>query len=200
MLTGNKNLDLVILNKLNDIDLVNVCQTNHQANELCNDQKFWLNRIMITFPYLDLDLLKQYKGDRSWSQYYIKDLRQIKPNNTETYLRHGTLKGRLDQVTIAVNKGGDIHLDEDTPITFASEKGHLDIVKYLVGLGADINTENNSPVRFASYYGHLDVVKYLVEQGADIRADNDYAIKWAKLRGHFDVVDYLVSIGAPDPR
>ena len=34
MLTGHKNLDFKILNKLDDVDLVKVCQTNHQANEL----------------------------------------------------------------------------------------------------------------------------------------------------------------------
>jgi len=41
MLTGNKDVDRKILNELEDKDLVNVCQTNKQANLLCNDQVFW---------------------------------------------------------------------------------------------------------------------------------------------------------------
>ena len=85
MLTGNKNLDFKILNQLDDKDLVNLCQTNHQANELCDDQTFWLNRILIRFPYLDLNILKQYKQERSWSQYYIEDLRTVNENSKRLY-------------------------------------------------------------------------------------------------------------------
>ena len=60
MLTGVKDLDFKILNQLEDIDLVNVCKTNTVANKLCNDQGFWLQRIMIKYPYLDLNILKQF--------------------------------------------------------------------------------------------------------------------------------------------
>ncbi len=170
MLTGNKNLDFKILNKLDDIDLVNLCQTNHQANELCNNQTFWLNRILNRFPYLGLDVLKQYKQERSWSQYYIEDLRQVTPIKAQNKLENESAKGRLDLVIIAVNKG------------------------------ADTRAGNDFAVINASLNGHLEVVKYLVSQGADIRADNDFAVRYASQNGHLDVVKYLVSQGAPDPR
>ena len=170
MLTGNKNLDFKIFNKLDDKDLVNLCQTNRHANELCNNQVFWLNRILNRFPYLGIDILKKYKQERSWLQYYIKDLRQITPTNAQDKLEICSRIGRLDLVIIAVNKG------------------------------ADIRVYNDYAVRMASYNGHLEVVKYLVSQGADIRADNDYAVIWTSENGHLEVVKYLVSHGAPDPR
>ena len=223
-------MDFKILNELDDKDLVKVCQTNRQANELCNDQTFWLNRILIRFPYLGLDVLKKYKQERSWSQYYIEDLRQVTPTNAQAKLKSWSRDGRLDLIMIAANKGADIradndfavrnasyngHLevvkylvsqsaniraDNDEAVRWTSRNGHLDVVKYLVSQGADIRARNDFAVRNASFKGHLDVVKYLVSQGADVRADNDYAVRWARNHGHLEVVKYLVSQGAPDPR
>lgn len=60
MLTGNKNVDLLILNQLEDKDLISVCQTNTIAHTLCQDEGFWLNRIIVKFG-ISLDILKLYK-------------------------------------------------------------------------------------------------------------------------------------------
>ena len=202
MLTGVRDLDFKILNKLDDNDLVNVCKTNKQANNLCDDQGFWLQRIMIKFPYLGIDVLKKYKQNRSWSQYYIEDLRTITPSNANTKLITASKSGRLDQVIIAVNNGADIHARNDESLRYASIHGHLDAVKYLISQGADIHARDNYSLRMASVSGYLDVVKYLVEQGADIHALNDYSLRMASDYGHLEVVKYLVSQGgdihAPD--
>ena len=202
MLTGNKNLDFKILNELDDVDLVNLCQTNHQANELCNNQTFWFNMILNRFPYLDLNILKQYKQERSWSQYYIEDLRQVTPTNAQNKLERSSENGRLDLIIIAVNKGPDIRANNDIAVRWASQDGHLEVVKYLVSQGAGIRAPcfyqiNDEPVRLASENGHLEVVKYLVSQGANIRAADDEAVKLAYEYGHSEVVKYLVSQGAP---
>ena len=197
MLTGVKDLDIIILNKLEDQDLVSVCKTNKQANKLCDDQNFWLNRIMIKFPYLGLDILKKYKRGRSWSQYYIKDLRTITPSNAETKLENASLRGRLDQVIIAINYGAGINAyTYGYSLRAASSNGHLEVVKYLVEQGADIHANDDLSLISASNNGHLELVKYLVEQGADIHAHNDLSLRWARQRGHTEVADYLVSQGA----
>ena len=60
MLTGNKDVDRKILNELEDKDLVNVCQANKQANSLCNDQVFWMNRVFDRFGYVGGDLLRKF--------------------------------------------------------------------------------------------------------------------------------------------
>ena len=86
MLTGNKDIDRKILNKLEDKDLVRVCKVNKEANSLCNDQVFWMNRIFSRFPKIGGDVLKANKGNRSWSEYYIKDLRKINKSNADEYL------------------------------------------------------------------------------------------------------------------
>lgn len=197
MLTGNKNLDSIILNKLDDKDLVNLCQTNRQGNDLCNDQSFWLNRIMVKFPYLSLDLLKEYKGDRTWSQYYINDLRKINKFNKTQYIE--SKKGRIDQILVAINKG-DKNKDTIYALSWASYYGNLNVVKYLVENGVDLRAENDYSVRAASQNGRLKVVKYLVENGADFRAENDYSVRAANRLGYIGVVDYLVEKGSFDPR
>lgn len=200
MLTGNKNLDYKILNELDDKDLVNVCQTNHHANELCNNETFWLNRIRIKFPYLSLGILNKYKGNKSWSQYYIKDLREINSSNAKIKLILGSDSGRLDKIIIAVNKGADIRMYRDAVLITASIKGHLEVVKYLTGLGADVRTSNNAPIREASKRGYLDLVKYLVENGADFRVNNNEPVRLASEKGYLNIVNYLISQGAIDPR
>ena len=179
MLTGVKDLDFKILNKLPDQDLVSVCKTNKQANKLCDDQNFWLQRIMIKFPYLDIEVLKRYKRDRSWSQYYIEDLRSINKNNANDKLKESSEDGRLDQVIVAVNNGADIHADNDDSLRYASENGYIQIVKYLVEQGADIHARNDWSLRSASENGYIQIVKYLIEQGADIHAENDDSLRWA---------------------
>jgi len=141
MLTGNKDVDRKILNKLEDKDLVNVCQANKQANSLCNDQVFWMNRVFNKFNYVGGDLLRKFKGTRSWSEYYIQDLRKI-PSNPDTYLEEGSLNNRLDQVIIALKNGADIHAGYDYALRYSSRKGHL------VSKGADIHAVDNLALRW----------------------------------------------------
>jgi hypothetical protein len=72
LLTGNKDTNLSILERLNDTDLANLCQVNREAKKLCNDENFWRNRLLNKFRELgSLEELKKYKGDRTWKQYYI---------------------------------------------------------------------------------------------------------------------------------
>ena len=200
MLTGNKDVDRKILNELEDEDLVNVCQTNKKAQSLCNDQVFWMNRVFLRFGHVGGDVLRANKGtDRTWSEYYIKDLRKINPTNATYKLIVGSEKGRFDQVIISLNLGANIHGKNDKALIRASENGHLGIVKYLVGHGANIHGNNDAALRYSSYNGHIEVVKYLVElkpDGANIHVNNDAALRWASLRGHLDVVKYLVDHGA----
>lgn len=71
MFTGNKDVDIEILNKIKDEDLADICNTNKYLHDLCQSEDFWNARFRKIFlPYLlDLDILK-YKGDASWKEYY----------------------------------------------------------------------------------------------------------------------------------
>ncbi len=201
MLTGNKDVDRKILNELEDEDLVKFCLVNKKAQSLCNDQVFWMNRVFLRFGYVGGDILRKYKGtDRTWSEYYIKDLRKINPNNAKNKLILGSERGRLDHVIISLKNGAtNIHGGNDYALIWASKNGHLDIVKYLISAGANIHAYNDYALRMASLNGHLEVVKYLVElkpDGANIHASDDYALRLASRYGQIEVVNYLVGKGA----
>ena len=164
MLTGNKDVDRKILNNLEDKDLVNVCQTNKQADSICN-QVFWMRRVFNKFGYVGGDVLRKNKGNRSWSEYYIKDLRKITPDNAKKYMDHTS---RLDYIIIAINIGSDIRDESPGVMSYlnstldrAAMHGHLYTVKYLVSQGGDISLNDYNTLYMAEMFGHEDVVKYL---------------------------------------
>ena len=126
-------------------------------------------------------------------------------------------------VKLALEKGADIHVNNNEPLKVAVKNGHfniikflvenganvqddvlgsaiwggnLDIVKYLVNHGADVHERNDLTLAWASSSGNLNIVKYLLDHGVDIHANDDMAISWASSQGHLNVVKYLVSRGA----
>ena len=46
ILTGNKDTDILVLMQLKDHELGPVCSANKYLNSICNDDKFWMNRII----------------------------------------------------------------------------------------------------------------------------------------------------------
>ncbi len=199
-LTGNKDVDRKILNNLEDEDLVKFCTVDKKSQSLCNDQVFWMNRVFLKFGYVGGDVLRANKKDRTWSEYYIKDLRKINKSNAKKYLLSGSERGRLDHVIISLmGHGADIHTRDDTALFWASKKGHLDIVRYLVEFkpdGANIHALDDLALIWASQYGQIDIVRYLISAGANIHASSDGALRYSSINGHLDIVKYLVGLGA----
>ena len=217
MLTGIRDLDREIVNKLSDKDLLQMCLLNKTYSErVCDDSYFQL-RTENGFPETI-----QYKENKSWKNHYLNivkyiDLlqtefqydykledkspellylaKQLVPKyysyNKENALNFASLKGKLLVVKYLVENGADItHLNNEA-VRWASYDGHLEIVKYLVENGADITDENNQALRYASYYGYLELVKYLVENGSDVNAEDNYALREASENGHLEIVKYL---------
>jgi len=153
-LTGVRNVDEIILNKLEDRDLVNACQVNIKANEICNDQTFWMNRTLQRYPFIPLNIIETYRGDKDWSDYYISDLRTVQPENAEGSLVKASREGRLDLVMVALHKssrdgGNDIAIDT------ALEYGHGDIVKYLVDNDPWVQHWNRSQKKILEKVQHI---------------------------------------------
>ena len=73
-LTGNKDADFLILMELNDRELSMVCQANKYVNTLCQDEMFWLNRILFNFPSYSAVIardMKNYLEFDTWKEFYI---------------------------------------------------------------------------------------------------------------------------------
>ncbi len=196
MLTGNKDVDRMILNKLEDVDLVKACQVNKKAELLCNDQVFWMNRVFDKFGYVGGDILRANKGgDQSWSEYYINDLRKINKDTADIYLVNGSSKGRFDMVMIALKNGADVDSMSGQAPRLAAKHGHLDILKYLVQKGADINLHRDQVILSAILGGYLDVIKYLVSQGANLKIQSAFIMTISGENGKLDVIKYLKEQG-----
>ena len=58
MLTGQRDTDLLILDKLDDKDLLNVCLVNKEARKLCSYEPFWINRFIKQRPFFIFPLLR----------------------------------------------------------------------------------------------------------------------------------------------
>lgn len=72
-LTGNKNLDIDIINQLSDNDLVAVCQVNIYIRNLCNSNTLWMKRISKIYKLNPLQALEIYKYlvFDNWKEFYL---------------------------------------------------------------------------------------------------------------------------------
>ncbi len=72
-LTGDKNVNFMILMQLNDRELSMVCQVNRYVNEICKDETFWFNRVLITYKYLPEIArdMKTYLEFDNWKEFYF---------------------------------------------------------------------------------------------------------------------------------
>ena len=73
LLTGNKDLDIQIINDLPDKDLINICFVNKYAHNLCNIDALWLRRFMKQYGkhFDSVNEIIEWKGNNSWKDYYL---------------------------------------------------------------------------------------------------------------------------------
>ena len=67
MKKGNKDINLKIIQKLTDKEISTVCQANKYISKLCEDESFWLNRLLTKKTKEEISKLK---GDLKYKQLY----------------------------------------------------------------------------------------------------------------------------------
>ncbi len=212
-LTGNKDVDRLILFNLSDKNILIACKTNKYAKERVCDETFFRNLVFERYP--ETIKYKDYVKVRDWKNfylsiiYYIDKLRaDYKFNYTKKKNKYKEINPELEYLARKKNKYKDINpeleylarknvtniqYNDSDGLTYAATRGHLPIVKYLTERGADINYLDDFALMQASANGDLQLVKYLVEHGANNKSQ---ALIEASYRGHFPVVKYLVEHGA----
>ena len=207
-LTGIKDLDREIVNKLSDKDFLQMCSINRTyAERVCDDSYFrlrTLGRFPETVPYKDYineNEVKDRKGRtrkvRTWKNHYLIIVKYIHLLQTD-YKYSYKPQDKSPELLYLAGKllPRDLSYSKNRALIYASQNGYFPIVKYLVENGADITTQSNAPVIFASGKGHLSVVKYLVEHGADVTTNDNEAVRWASEFGHSAIAAYLVEHGS----
>jgi len=201
ILPKQKDVQIEILNKMDDKTLINFCHINSETLNFCNtNQQFWLNRIISKFN-IPLEVLNQYKRDRSWSRYYIKDLRRIS-DDPQGWLRWGIIFQRMDHVIGAVNSGADINFKDPRfgyiALTNAATRNYFDMVKYLIEHKADpniIDKWGNVALSYSIQNINLEMFKYLIEHGANINnLDEHHRNNILNLPSYKEFRDYLKTL------
>ena len=111
-------------------------------------------------------------------------------------LLEGAKDGILEMVETALNRGADIHFNNDQALILSSQENHIDIIKYLLDNDANIHVNEDAPLREAVIEGNYDAVELLLESGADVNANNDKAYQWAYNYKYDDIMDLLLKYGA----
>lgn len=94
-----------------------------------------------------------------------------------------------------IEKGADLHAEDDFAIGHAARLGNMDFLDFLIENGANVRAGGDRALRTAAAHGRLAALKRLHEKGSDPYAGNGTALVDAAAQGHMGVVKYLVEQG-----
>ncbi len=114
---------------------------------------------------------------------------EFKNLNPDEMLEQSATNGFKAGVKKALDRGADIHADNDYALRWAARAGHKDVVELLLNRGADVHARNDWTLRWAAERGHKDVVELLLDRGANV--NEYYALLLAANNGHKDIVELL---------
>lgn len=97
------------------------------------------------------------------------------------YLHLAAEKGYLKVFKILLEKGVDIHFQEDCVLRSAIFNRYLQVVKILLEHGANVNANNGWPLACASQNGYLKIIRLLLQKGADVLANNYHLTEYCPL-------------------
>lgn len=73
--TGLPATDIIILAELPDRDLIDVCAANKYANNICNNESFWLNKVLAKYGNklgTGREIRERYfSPGTTWKEYYL---------------------------------------------------------------------------------------------------------------------------------
>jgi hypothetical protein len=156
---------------------------------LSEEQINWLNSPCLDGIICSIKDPKNFMNKEyieTWKFFLTKNL--IKPNIEQICMKNYT---NVIFSLVELNKLERNELNN--ALRWASRNGHTETVNLLLDRGADIHANNDGALRSASYHGHTETVKLLLDRGADIHADNDSALHWASYNGHTETVKTIIN-------
>ncbi len=190
-LTGDKNLDSLILSKLSNSDLINIRLTAKYGNELYNYEPLWYAKLIDGFP----SFLSYKSKDLKIRDYYLRLTKQIYGLSIWFGWTEITSDGANEKILTNIAS-----ILRNEILVLMSERGHLEIVKYLVDNGCDVHYLDDASLESAVEAGHLEVVKYLmIEKGVRIVGGAADFLKLASKKGHIEIVKYFLRMVSDHP-
>ncbi|KKP94624.1 MAG: hypothetical protein US13_C0017G0002 [candidate division TM6 bacterium GW2011_GWE2_36_25] len=148
------------------------------------------------FAGLDEDLIEAAKNGDTIEVEELLDRGANVHAQDDFVLRWAARNGHTDTVRLLLDRGANIHARDDYALRCAAANGHTDTARLLLDRGANIHADENEALRFAAGNGHTDTVRLLLDRGANIHADDDFALIGAAYNGHTDTARLLLDHSA----
>lgn len=133
---------------------------------------------------------------------FLIGIEDIKPATLQSSINHAlpeaAFRGHVSTVKLLLDRGADIHYNEDQALRDAVAKGRTNVVKLLLERGADIHSRNDYAIKRAIEKGQTGAVKLLIEHGIDITMNDNYLFQQAVHNGNLAVIKLLIQAGAKD--
>lgn len=104
--------------------------------------------------------------------------------------------GKYENVKLLLERGADVHLQNDDAIYCASVHNLAYIVGILIRYGANVNARDGNTLIVAISSDYRDIINMLIEAGADVNIQNGKPIHEAVIRNNTNVVRQLIDAGA----
>jgi hypothetical protein len=171
-LTGIADTDFQILLNLDPISLFNLCQTNQYAQRLCQNENFWIQKIIHDFGR---EVLSLKPPDESFKEQY----RSIIYTSPE----QAAAEGRLD--IVIVEPIDDLLMI----IEYAAMNGQINILEWALD---QQNVDRNNLLKFIERYaascGQVNVLDWLKNNNFQL---DDGIYNLAALKGHLNVFEWM---------
>lgn len=209
--SGNKDVDRLILEKLNDKDLLKTCKLGKYALELC-DENFFRKRLMKDYP----DSVK-YKNDKSWKNYYLSTIYYVskmkeeynfvyKSGDPKEYWNMLNFKGYVALLfeLIGKNKAKDLYeikiinypalVNTAFAIHGAARNNHKDFIDYLLS-----QKENqfilNKGLEGATEDNNIELIEFFINKGAN---SFNESLNIASIQGNINLIEFFINKGVDD--
>jgi len=189
-LTGNKDVDLIILSKLEDKDLLSMCLTSKYADNLCKTDSIWIDRLVNKYGR---NVLKYKDQNKTYKRYYLQLIYYLNLDiNYGLYGASALFKaakdGQKDICQAMIELFGYDGLDINYGLYGASASNNKNLVDFFIDEGAQ---NLDIALNFAARYGNKDMVLYLIKKGA-----RNFASSGSEARdhGHPELAAYLHSL------
>lgn len=200
-LTGNTNINIMILSKLGRKGLMIMAAIDATIQTLYQRDELWYAKTEADFGG---EILQHKPQDMSAREFY-EMYDDIKRRGGTEVLVAAAENGNSAVLRGAIALGARVNAPHGlghTALMSAAEFGDVGNVEYLIRMGAKVNASDfrgNTPLLYAVSRGHLGVVQELLRAGADVNAANNSqstALILAARYRHLDIVKELIRAGA----
>lgn len=122
-LTGNKDVDAMILSNLDDRDLLVYCQSGEHAQRVCNDENFWRNRTFDKYGRVEK------LATQTWKNYYLNKMVLYGEQLDQSVYDAARANNRAEIVRL-LNMGADIQYALDGAF-FTRNRELVDFIRSL---------------------------------------------------------------------